>query len=116
MADSSAVASAYFDAVRARDADALRSLFAPDAELVTATGTFVGADAIADYYAELAFAIEPQPTLGPFLVDGDRVAVEIDLTTTIGPMQVADVFTIADGQIARLAIYGVGNLRGATDT
>ena len=115
MADPAAVASAYFDAVRARDADALRALFADDAELVTATGVFRGAGAIADYYAELAFAIEPQPTLGPFIVDGDRLAVEIDLTTTIGPMQVADVFTITDGRIARLAIYGVGNLRSADD-
>jgi hypothetical protein len=106
----SAVAHAYFDAVRARDADALRTLFAPDAELVTATGSFHGAEAITDYYEELAFTIEPQPTLGPFLVDGGRIAVEIDLATTIGPMHVADVFTITGGQIARLAIYGVGNL------
>ncbi|HEY3833743.1 MAG TPA: nuclear transport factor 2 family protein [Acidimicrobiia bacterium] len=105
------VAAAYFDAVRARDADALRALFAPDAELVTATGTLHGADAIAGYYAQLAFAIEPQPTLGPFIVAGERVAVEIDLATTIGPMQVADVFTIVDGRITRLAIYGVGNLQ-----
>jgi ketosteroid isomerase-like protein len=105
------VANAYFNAVRSRDAEALRKLFAPDAELVTATGAFRGADAIADYYAELAFSIEPDPTLGPFIVDGDRLAVEIDLATTIGPMQVADVFTIAGDQITRLAIYGVGNLR-----
>jgi hypothetical protein len=104
------VAAAYFDAVRARDADALRVLFAPDAQLTTATGTFHGAGAIADYYAQLAFAIEPQPALGPFIVDGSRVAVEIDLATTIGPMQVADVFTIVDGHITRLAIYGVGSL------
>ncbi len=108
-----ATAAAYFDAVRARDAEALRALFATDAELVTATGTFHGADAIADYYATLAFAIEPEPTLGPFITDADRVAVEIDLTTTIGPMQVADVFTIIDGRITRLAIYGVGNLRAS---
>jgi len=115
VADPSAIANAYFDAVRARDADALRKLFAPDGELVTATGTFHGADAIADYYAQLAFAIEPQPSLGPFIADGDRVAVEIDLTTTIGPMQVADVFTITDGRITRLAIYGVGNLRATAE-
>ena len=83
-----------------------------DAELITATGTFHGADAIADYYAQLAFAIEPQPTLGAFIASGERVAVEIDLATTIGPMQVADVFTIVDGRITRLAIYGVGNLAG----
>ncbi len=105
------VASAYFDAVRARDAGALRALFANDAELVTATGTFHGAGVIADYYAQLAFTIEPEPTLGPFIADGERVAVEIDLRTTIGPMQVADVFTIVAGRITRLAIYGVANLR-----
>ena len=111
MASPSEVAAAYFDAVRARDAGALRTLFATDAELYTATGTFRGNDAIADYYAELAFAIEPEPTLGPFICEGNRVAVEIDLTTTIGPMQVADIFTIAGDRIVRLAIYGVGNLR-----
>jgi ketosteroid isomerase-like protein len=97
---------AYFAAIRARDADALGALFTDDAELVSAAGTFSGRDAIMSFYRDLAFAVDdlwPEP--GPLIVDGDRVAVEIRLrmggTTTL----VGDVFTLARGRIARVAIY-----------
>jgi ketosteroid isomerase-like protein len=97
---------AYFAAIRARDADALGTLFTDDAELVSAAGTFSGRDAIISFYRDLAFTVDdlwPEP--GPLIVDGDRVAVEIRLrmggTTTL----VGDVFTLADGRIARVAIY-----------
>ena len=98
--------SAYFAAIRARDVDALGALFTEDAELVSAVGTFSGRDAIMSFYRDLAFEVDdlwPEP--GPLIVDGDRVAVEIRLrmggTTTL----VGDVFTLARGRIARVAIY-----------
>lgn len=97
---------AYFAAIRAHDADALGTLFTDDAELVSAAGTFSGRDAIVGFYRDLAFTVEDLwPDPGPFIVDGDRVAVEIRLrmggTTTL----VGDVFTLAGGRIARVAIY-----------
>jgi ketosteroid isomerase-like protein len=97
---------AYFAAIRARDAEALAPLFTEDAELVSAAGTFSGRDAIISFYRDLAFTIDDLwPDPGPLIVDGDRVAVEIRLrmggTTTL----VGDVFTLADGRIARVAIY-----------
>jgi ketosteroid isomerase-like protein len=97
---------AYFAAIRARDADALGALFTDDAELVTAAGTFCGRDAIVGFYRDLAFGIDdlsPQP--GAFIVDGDRVAVEIELRMGGRVSLVADVFTLAKGRIARVAIY-----------
>jgi ketosteroid isomerase-like protein len=97
---------AYFAAIRARDADALATLFTEDAELVSAAGTFSGRDAIISFYRDLAFTVDDLwPDPGPLIVDGDRVAVEIRLrmggTTTL----VGDVFTLAHGRIARVAIY-----------
>jgi ketosteroid isomerase-like protein len=97
---------AYFAAIRARDADALDALFTDDAELVTGAGTFNGRDAIVSFYRDLAFTVDdlwPEP--GPLIVDGDRVAVEIRLRMGGAITLVGDVFTLADGRIARVAIY-----------
>jgi ketosteroid isomerase-like protein len=97
---------AYFAAIRARDVDALGSLFTDDAELVSATGTFSGRDAIVGFYRDLAFTVDdlwPEP--GPLIVDGDRVAVEIELHMGGAVTLMGDVFTLADGRIARVAIY-----------
>jgi ketosteroid isomerase-like protein len=98
--------SAYFAAIRARDADALRDLFTEDAELISAAGAFSGRDAIVSFYRELAFKVDdlwPEP--GPLIVDGDRVAVEIRLRMGGATTLVGDVFTLSDGRIARVAIY-----------
>jgi ketosteroid isomerase-like protein len=97
---------AYFAAIRARDAASLGDLFTEDAELVSLAGTFSGREAIVGFYRDLAFGIgDLSPSPGVFIVDGDRVAVEIELrmggTTTL----VADVFTLSGGRIARVAIY-----------
>ncbi len=104
------IAASYFDAIRARDAGRLRELFADDGVLVSGGVTYVGAEAIAMWYETQAFLIEPEPMLGPFIVDGDRVAVEIDLYTTIGQMSVCDIFETRNGRIERLAIYGTPRL------
>ena len=59
------------------------------------------------FYRDLAFKVDdlwPEP--GPFIVDGDRVAVEIELHMGGTVTLVGDVFTLlADGRIARVAIY-----------
>jgi ketosteroid isomerase-like protein len=105
-ADPASVAASYFAAIRARDVEAIKACFAEDAELVNAAGTVTGRDAIADFYASSAFTFEDlAPHPGPFLVDGDRVAVEIDLTMAGRSNRVADFFEIRDGSIRRLAIY-----------
>jgi hypothetical protein len=84
----------------------LDALFTDDAELVTGAGTFNGRDAIVSFYRDLAFTVDdlwPEP--GPLIVDGDRVAVEIRLRMGGAITLVGDVFTLADGRIARVAIY-----------
>ncbi len=97
---------AYFGAIRARDADALRGLFTDDAQLTTVTGTYTGLDEILGFYRDLVFKVDdlwPEP--GALIVDGDRVAVEIRLRMAGNTSYVADVFTLAGDRIHRLAIY-----------
>jgi ketosteroid isomerase-like protein len=97
---------AYFEAIRARDADTIHGLFTPDAELITSAGTFTGPDAIAGFYRDLVFKVDdlwPEP--GELIVDGDRIAVEIRLRMGGQTTLVADVFTMQGDKIRRLGIY-----------
>ena len=78
------VAGIYVNAVRAGDLNALRSVFADDMEMVAyatencPTGRMRGGDAIAEFYGKLlADRGGANPHLGPLLVVGDRIAVEI---------------------------------------
>ncbi|HUI48267.1 MAG TPA: nuclear transport factor 2 family protein [Acidimicrobiia bacterium] len=106
---------AYFAAIRARDAGALGELFTDDAELVSAAGTFSGRDAIVGFYRDLAFRVDdlwPEP--GPLIVDGDRIAVEIRLRMNGSTTLVGDVFTLAGGRIARVAIYNGPQVTGTS--
>jgi ketosteroid isomerase-like protein len=100
-----AVIDAYFAAIRAKDADALGALFTDNAELVTVAGTFTGPKEIAAFYRDLAFQVEdlwPEP--GPLIVDGERVAVEIELRMNDTVSLVGDFFTLRNGRIERLLI------------
>jgi hypothetical protein len=100
------VALAYFAAIRIRDPVRIREVFTPDAELTTMAGTVRGNDEIASWYAANAFkAGELDPRPGPFLVDGERLAVEIDLRMGDSVTRVADMFTFDGDRIARLAVY-----------
>jgi ketosteroid isomerase-like protein len=99
------VVTAYFEAIRAKDADALGALFTDDGELISMAGTFTGPAEIAGFYRDLAFQVEdlwPEP--GPFLTDGERVAVEIRLRMNGAVSLVGDFFTLREGRIARLLI------------
>ncbi|HET9729604.1 MAG TPA: nuclear transport factor 2 family protein [Acidimicrobiia bacterium] len=98
--------SAYFAAMRSKDVEAHRVLFANDAELVTSQGTFVGTDAISSFYRDFAFSVEdlwPEP--GPFIVAGNRIAVELEARASGAVSMMADFFTVRNGKISRLAIY-----------
>ena len=104
-------ARAYFAAINARDAAAIRAVFAPTGELISPAGRIVGADAIAEFYAAQAFTapdLLAQP--GPLLVVGDRVAVEIVLRIHGQQSRVADVFDVRAGRVERLAVYLGGPL------
>ena len=85
-------------------------MFADDAVLSSGGATYFGNDAIADWYLNQAFAINPEPALGPFIVEGDRLAVEIDLHTSIGRLAVCDIFETKNDKIESLSIYGVPQL------
>jgi ketosteroid isomerase-like protein len=106
VAEPADVARAYFAAVTAHDADAIAACFAYDAELVTAAGRFEGAEAIGGFYRDnLLQNSDVRPTPGPFLVDGNRLAVEIDLLTGGRHIAVGDFFTIDGDKIRRLVIF-----------
>ena len=107
MADPAALADTYFAAVTAHDPDAVQACFAADAELVTGGATHEGADAIGDFYRRSLVVDDLRPTPGPYLVDGDRLAVEIDLFVAGSHVYVADLFTFDGDKIRRLVIYGL---------
>jgi ketosteroid isomerase-like protein len=100
------VAHAYFAGVTAHDADAIAACFAEDAELVTNTGTFRGREAIRGFYRDsLLQSADVRPSPGPLIVDGNRVAVEIDLLRGGRHILVGDFFTIDGDTISRLVIF-----------
>jgi predicted TIM-barrel fold metal-dependent hydrolase len=82
------------------------AITAHDAELVTTTGTYRNPAAIGGFYRDNAFQVDDlRPTPGPFVVDDNRVAVEIDLLMGGRRTAVGDFFTIEDDKIRRLVIY-----------
>ncbi|XVQ09642.1 nuclear transport factor 2 family protein [Spirillospora sp. CA-255316] len=105
MTEPADVVSAYFAGVTAGDAAAVAALFAEDAVLRNAAGTLTGAEAIRRMYENGLAAGAMAPTPRPLIVDGENVAVEIDLVTNGGQVTLGDFFTIRDGKIQRLAIY-----------
>ncbi|MCZ4519402.1 nuclear transport factor 2 family protein [Rhodococcus ruber] len=101
------VVTAYFAGVRAGDPAAVSGLFADDAVLHNAAGTLTGAAAIARMYQGGLKPGAMSPSPGPFVADGDNVAVEIDLDTGGSTIVLGDFFTVRDGKITRLAIYSL---------
>ena len=103
--DPARVVGDYFEAIRGRDGDALRLLFAPDAQLITAGTTLTGTEDIAAFYETGAFEYDdlwPRPR--PLDVDGEQVKVLIDLRMGGSDHVVADTFWVSDGRIRRLEI------------
>jgi hypothetical protein len=107
VSDLAVLADSYFAAVTAHDPDAVQACFANDAELVTGGATYEGAQAIGDFYRQSINVPDLKPTPGPYVVDGNRLAVEIDLFAAGNHIHVADFFTFDNDKITRLVIYGL---------
>jgi uncharacterized protein (TIGR02246 family) len=102
------VAQAYFAAVRAKDIDAFKELFAEDAVFVFPDGTdYVGLPAILDM-ERAAFANSgPTPTPRVFILGDKAVAGEADVQLADGRViQAANLFYLNDdGLIQRLSSF-----------
>jgi hypothetical protein len=96
----------YFRRVRARDPH-LTALFADDARLVGLGTVTTGRAAIDAFYAEISATASPVPTpLGALLVDGARVAAEIEISVAGGdPVHVIDLFEVHEGRITTLTYF-----------
>jgi ketosteroid isomerase-like protein len=102
------VVTAYFAGVTAGDAAAVTALFAPDAVLRNAAGTLTGSEAIGRmYHGGLNAGTTMRPSPRRLLVDGDDVAVEIDLEVNGNVVVLGDFFTVRDGLISSLSIYSL---------
>ena len=98
-------ADAYVDAVNAVDLDGLVALFAEDAVLDHAFGTFQGTDAIRAFYAENVLAFAPQVEPGDWLEQGRTVTFHLDAHVDGATSQTVDHLTVDDsGRIAHLEV------------
>lgn len=98
---------AYFACVAAGNAEAVAGLFADEAVLENAAGTLVGSAAIRRMYENGLKPGAMRPSPRKMVVEGSKVAVEIDLDANGQSMTLADFFTVVDGKIQRLAIYSL---------
>jgi uncharacterized protein len=117
-----AVAQRYFAAVTSRDADAIRSVFWPGAELTAGGKTFKGSDEIARFYADGAFSFDdlaPDPGSLDVDVNGERVVVDLELSIDGTVIPLRDVFEMAGDRIAKLEIttlqFGLAEQFGHAD-
>jgi hypothetical protein len=98
-------ADAYVDAVNAVDLDGLIALFAEDAVLDHAFGTFEGTDAIRAFYAENVLAFAPQVEPGDWLEQGRTVTFHLDAHVDGATSKTVDHLTVDDsGRIAHLEV------------
>lgn len=107
MSNPSDIVNAYFAGVTAGDAGAIAALFAPDAVLQNASGLLHGAEAIKKMYENGLASVQMKPRPKALIIDGDRVAVEIDLDAAGSQVKLGDFFTIRDGLIHELMIYSL---------
>jgi hypothetical protein len=96
----------YFATMRAGD-PRVAELFHDDARLVGLGAVIAGRPAIDEFYASSIAAARPVPELlGPPLVGGNRVAVEIRIALAYGgPLHVVDLFEVDDGKIRTLTYF-----------
>jgi hypothetical protein len=85
----------------------VQACFADDAELLAGGAAYQGVQAIGDFYHQSITVPDLRPTPGPYVVDGNRLAVEIDLFVAGGHIHVADFFTFENDKIRKLVIYGL---------
>ena len=100
--DATRLVSAYFDAWRAHDPDALRGLLADDA---TFTGPLGHSDNADDYQEAIGrmFAITTDVVIRKMLADDDDVLTWFDLHTSVAPPAAgANWSRIENGRIVRV--------------
>jgi uncharacterized protein (TIGR02246 family) len=100
------IARAYFAAIHAKDGDAMSRLFAPDGEFHVGSTHLVGNESIREHFETETFrrdGFHPEPRT--FLVDGQYVAVVIDVRYGEQQHAILDLFTIVDERIAALDVY-----------
>lgn len=100
--DATRIVSAYFDAWRARDPDALRALLADSATFTGPLGHSENAD---DYQEAIGrmFAITTDIVIQKMVADDDDVLTWFELHTSVAPpAPVANWSRIENGKIARV--------------
>ena len=98
----------YFEAVRARDIDALMALYDEDASFVLPNGRELqGAAAIREMQQSVFASGAPFPTPIASVIGESAAAVEIEARLSDGSMRrTANFFHLtAEGHIARLSVY-----------
>lgn len=111
-ADPADVATRYFDAIRARELDALCALFTAEAVMVLPDGReLAGIEAIRGMYTYLFGAGAPVPTAVATVVGPDSAAAEIEARLPDGSVRrTANFFHLdASGLIVRLSVYRRGD-------
>lgn len=104
--DPSSVVSEYFSRMRAGDKSVV-DLFHDEAQLVGLGTTRTGKDAIGAFYQGVIERAGPTPrSAGPLLVDGSRVAAEINIELSdSASIHAMDLFVIEEGRIRSLTYF-----------
>ena len=98
-------AEAYVEAVNAVDLDGLIALFAEDAVLEHAFGTFEGAEAIGTFYAENVLAFTPQVTSRDWMERARTVSFHLEASVDGATSRTVDHLTVDDaGRITHLEV------------
>ncbi|HEY9305261.1 MAG TPA: nuclear transport factor 2 family protein [Mycobacterium sp.] len=103
------IAEMYIDAVNRADIDDLMGLFAPTATLAHPSGTFTGADEIANFYKSVVLAGQAVTEIERQFADQNAQIIQIRATSPLAEpgqyVYAVDVFTVRDDRIERLEIY-----------
>jgi hypothetical protein len=102
---------AYFEAIRAKDIDALMSLYAEDASFTLPNGkSFSGKAAIREVHLSVFASGSPFPTPGARFVGAEGIAVEIAAQLPDGSVrQTTNHYRFDDaGKIVSLGVYARG--------
>lgn len=96
----------YFACMEAGD-PAVADVFHDDARLIGLGTVVAGRPAIDEFYAASITASRPSPrTLGPWLVAGDRVAVELEIGLAgASALHVVDLFVVDGDRIRSLTYF-----------
>lgn len=98
--------SAYFDRVRAKDADAVAELFTEDSSWAIPGRRITGSAALRDFYRETFDTSDPAPAPSAISVNGTTVTAQFQARNGNRRMDMVDVFTIDDsGLISTLRAY-----------